>query len=423
MRNGRSQLMAIILAVVIAFGFGMGGGVAGMYMVNKGYISLPGTETAEPARGGETAQLPAPQTNESGKTAEAASPTVVTVSDDITVAETIADKVLPSVVGISTVIEYQSQGYGGMWGFPWGNNFGGGQTYEGTAIGTGVIVDEAGYILTNAHVINDGEYKTITVSLYDGSDVDGTVLWFDATLDLAVVKIEADNLVAAELGDSDLLKIGSYAAAIGNPLGLEFQRSMSQGIISGMDRSIEVESSASSTGAITMEGLLQTDATINSGNSGGPLLNSKGQVIGINTAKASDGEGMGFAIPINVAKPIVQQIKETGKFVRPYLGIRGASLEESGNSSEVLIEHFGTDKGIYVSEVTAGGGAEAAGLKSGDIIIKLHGTVVNTMNKLNSLLVGYKPGDTVDLTVLRGGSEIEVDVKLTDGMFLETQKQ
>ena len=425
MRNGRSQLMAIILAVVIAFGFGMGGGVAGMYMVNKGYISLPGTETAEPARGGETAQLPAPQTSESGKTAEAASPTVVTVSEDVTVAETIADKVLPSVVGISTVIEYQSQGYGGfgMFGFPWGNNFGGGQSYEGTAIGTGVIVDEAGYILTNAHVINDGEYKTITVSLYDGSDVDGTVLWYDATLDLAVVKIEAENLVAAELGDSDLLKIGSYAAAIGNPLGLEFQRSMSQGIISGMDRSIEVESSASSTGAITMEGLLQTDATINSGNSGGPLLNSKGQVIGINTAKASDGEGMGFAIPINVAKPIVQQIKETGKFVRPYLGIRGAALEESGNSSEALIEHFGTDKGIYVSEVTAGGGAEAAGLQSGDIIIKLHGTVVNTMNKLNSLLVGYKPGDTVDLTVLRGGNEIEVDVKLTDGMFLETQKQ
>ncbi len=344
------------------------------------------------------------------------------VSEDITVAETIADKVLPSVVGISTVIEYQTSGYGGLWGFPWGNNYGGGQTYEGTAIGTGVIVDESGYILTNAHVINDGDAKSITVSLYDGEDVEAQILWYDATLDLAVIKIEAEGLVAAELGDSDLLRIGSYAAAIGNPLGLEFQRSMSQGIISGMDRSIEVESSATSTGAITMEGLLQTDATINSGNSGGPLLNSKGQVIGINTAKASDGEGMGFAIPINMAKPIVQQIKETGKFVRPYLGIRGAALEESGNSSEVLIEHFGTAKGIYVSEVTPGGGAEAAGLKAQDIIVKLHGTPVNTMNKLNSLLVGYKPGDVVDLTVLRDGKEIEVDVTLTDGMFLETQK-
>ncbi len=430
MRSGRSQFAAIVLAVIIAFGFGLGGGVAGMYLVNNGYIDLPGLQAPQNEQAGQPVQqaLPAPATSsdtQSGKTAAAeAAPAVITVSEDVTVAETIADKVLPSVVGISTVIEYQTSGYGGMggmWGFPWGNNFGGGQTYEGTAVGTGVIVDEAGYILTNAHVINDGDAKSITVSLYDGSDVDATILWYDSTLDLAVLKIEAKGLTAAELGDSDLLKIGSYAAAIGNPLGLEFQRSMSQGIISGLDRSIEVQSSATSSGAITMEGLLQTDATINSGNSGGPLLNSKGQVVGINTAKASDGEGMGFAIPINVAKPIVEQIKETGKFVRPYIGISGASLEESGNSSEVLIEHYGTAKGIYVYDVTEGGGAGKAGIQKEDIITEVNGIPVGTMNRLNSVLVGYKPGDTVTLTVIRGKNEIKLDVTLTDGMIFQTQ--
>ncbi|MBR0139576.1 MAG: trypsin-like peptidase domain-containing protein [Firmicutes bacterium] len=434
MRSGKTQFAAIVLAVIIAFGFGLGGGVAGMYLVNNGYINLPGLQAPQETGIEQSSQqaLPAPASN-SGTQNEAqsdktkvteAAPAVITVSEDVTVAEAIADKVLPSVVGISTVIEYQTSGYGGMggmWGFPWGNNYGGGQTYEGTAIGTGVIVDEAGYILTNAHVINDGDAKSITVSLYDGSDVEANILWYDSTLDLAVLKIEAEGLTAAELGDSDLLKIGSYAAAIGNPLGLEFQRSMSQGIISGLDRSIEVESSATSTGAITMEGLLQTDATINSGNSGGPLLNSKGQVIGINTAKASDGEGMGFAIPINVAKPIVEQIKETGQFVRPYIGISGASLEESGNSSEVLKEHYGTDKGIYVYDVTEGGGAYRAGIQKEDIITEVNGIAVGTMNRLNSVLVGYKPGDTVTLTVIRGGSEIKLDVTLTDGRIFQTQ--
>ena len=328
---------------------------------------------------------------------------------------------LPSVVGISTTYA-QADGYSGLGGLGnfWNWGFGyGPQTYESTAIGTGVIVDSRGYILTNSHVINDGEYTSILVNLYDGSDVEGTVLWNDSTLDRAVVKIDRTDLIAAELGDSDQLKIGSYAAAIGNPLGLEFERSMSQGIISGKERVIEVGTASSST---TMEGLLQTDATINSGNSGGPLLNSRGEVIGINTAKASDGEGMGFAIPINVAKPIVEQIIQTGRFERAYIGISGGALEETSYASQDLIDHFGTDKGIYVSNVSEGGGAEAAGIQEGDIIIRLNGTTVNTMNKLNSLLVRFLPGDSVTLTVLRKGETLEIDVTLTNGMIFDTQK-
>ncbi|MBQ4409633.1 MAG: trypsin-like peptidase domain-containing protein, partial [Firmicutes bacterium] len=346
----------------------------------------------------------------------------INTSGDITIAEAIADKVMPSVVGISTVAEQTYSGFGGFGGF-W-NFGGGGGTYDATMIGTGVIVDKAGYILTNSHVVNDGDAKSVTVSLYDGSDVEGTVLWNDSTLDLAVVKIEdTGDLIAAELGDSDTVKIGAYAAAIGNPLGLEFERSMSQGIISGLNRSIEV-SDGSSGKTTTMEGLMQTDATINSGNSGGPLFNSKGQVIGINTAKASSGEGMGFAIPINVAKPIVEQIKASGNYERPYIGISGISLQEQQQySSDALIEQFGTDKGIYVASVSPNGGAAAAGLQQGDVITEVNGVEVGTMNKLNQELVQYAIGDSVTLTVMRDKTAQSFEVQLAGvAIFDDTEK-
>ena len=219
------------------------------------------------------------------------------------------------------------------------------------------------------------------------------------------------------------MKIGAYAAAIGNPLGLEFERSMSQGIISGLNRSIEV-SDGSSGKTTTMEGLMQTDATINSGNSGGPLFNSKGQVIGINTAKASSGEGMGFAIPINVAKPIVEQIKASGNYERPYIGISGISLQEQQQySSDALIEQFGTDKGIYVASVSPNGGAAAAGLQQGDVITEVNGVEVGTMNKLNQELVQYAIGDSVTLTVMRDKTAQSFEVQLAGvAIFDDTEK-
>ncbi|MBR3719457.1 MAG: trypsin-like peptidase domain-containing protein, partial [Firmicutes bacterium] len=300
MKKGIGQLIAILLVAAIAFGCGFGGAYAYNFAVDKGWITAA-------AGSGRTSEAGGTEGSEGTVTIEpgtaAADSISINITDDMTIAEAIAAKTMPSVVGISTVATQTYNGFGGFGGF-WGFG-GGGGTYDTTMVGTGVIVDEAGYILTNSHVVNDGDTKSVTVSLYDGSDVDGTVLWNDSTLDLAVVKIEdTGDLVAADLGDSDTVNIGAYAAAIGNPLGLEFERSMSQGIISGLNRSIQVSDGSKTT---TMEGLMQTDATINSGNSGGPLFNSKGQVIGINTAKASSGEGMGFAIPINVAKPIVEQ--------------------------------------------------------------------------------------------------------------------
>lgn len=381
-RRGRSQLLAIALVVLLSFSAGFGGGIAALYYQAGQAADTGGSELW------------------SGR-----QPIQINVSENITVAEAIAQKVLPSVVGISTV----SEQYGGN-AFFW---FGEGYTYDAESVGTGVIVHESGYILTNSHVVNDGDTKSITVSVYDHGDVEGTVLWNDATLDLAVIRINVEGLVAAELGESDDVNIGSYAAAIGNPLGLAFERSMSQGIISGLNRSIEVEGGQDST---RMEGLMQTDATINSGNSGGPLLNSRGQVIGINTAKAATGEGMGFAIPINVAKPIVQQIMETGAFTRAYIGISGIGLEDQDYySREELLEVFETATGIFVASVLEGGGAEKAGIKKGDVITKFNGKTVGTMNRLNTLLVAFRPGDEVDLVVLRDGQERTLTVTLTDG--------
>ena len=336
----------------------------------------------------------------------------INVSEEGTIAEAIAEKALPSVVGITTTFEstYQSIDMFDFFGFGGGGR---NYNYESTGVGTGFIIDEAGYILTNSHVINDGQYKSVTVSLYDGEELEGKVLWNDSTLDLAVVRVEATGLTAVEIGDSDTVKIGSYAAAIGNPLGLAFERSMSQGIISGLNRTITVSTDGSTTNATTMENLIQTDATINSGNSGGPLFNSKGEVIGINSAKASNGEGMGFAIPINIANPIVQQIKETGKFERPYIGISGVGLEgQTGYSSDQLKEMFGTDKGIYVNSVVEGGGAEAAGLKKGDVITKVNGTEVGTMNKINSILIKFKAGDKVDVEYMRDGETKKTSITL-----------
>ena len=403
--DGRKRVLILILVAVLALGCGFSGGLL---------ASRVGTGSLQTSLFGPR-EDPSTVTNdtEAEKPAENTEKTVQVVvakAEDPNIGESIADKVLPSVVGIETTYESSNAGYYYFFGG------GGGGSSLATAQGTGFIVDEAGYILTNSHVINDGNYKTVTVCLYDGREMEGTVLWNDSTLDLAIVKINATGLVAAELGDSDTVKIGSYAAAIGNPLGFQFKFSMSQGIISGLERTIEV-SSGSGYNTTTMEGLIQTDATINSGNSGGPLVNSKGQVIAINSAKATSGEGMGFAIPINTAKPIVDQIKATGQFRRAYLGITGIGLEEyTGYDASELQTRYGTSRGIYVYSVAAGGGAEAAGLQKGDIVIRVAGTEVGTMNKINTVLVAYKDGDVVNVVYLRAGVEHTAEITLTSGL-------
>lgn len=364
-KTGR-KVMAVILIVLLSAGAGFGGGIAAMYY-GQGYLG----------------QVPAGSIT-------------INPSDRINTAEAIAVKVLPSVVGISTSTEVTYQSFFGE------------QKGVQNGVGTGIIVDEKGYILTNSHVISDGTAKEIIVQLTDGREVAGTVLWNDRSIDLAIVKIDATNLVAAELGDSEEVKIGAYAVAIGNPLGLAFDRTVTQGVISGLDRSITVSDGRSQ---LTMDGLMQTDASINSGNSGGPLLNSAGQVIGINSAKAQSGEGLGFAIPINTAKPIVDEIKTKGEFKRSYIGIKGASVSDYLQAYPDA--KLGTETGVFIVQIYSDSPAAAAGLREGDIITGLEDKKINTMTQLISGLFKYRPGDTVKLSVIRDQREMNVTVTLT----------
>lgn len=363
-----NMVIAMVLVVLLSVGSGFGGG----------YLAA--------------------ELNEGGSSTVNIDP-----SDDLSTTEAVAAKALPSVVGITSVkTEVVNNDF-----------FFGNQEQQSEGVGTGIIVDASGYILTNSHVVMDGDVDTITVLLSDGREVEGSVLWNDASLDLAIVKIKADNLQAAELGDSDDINIGSYTAAIGNPLGLQFASSVTQGVVSGLDRTITASSDSGQT-STKMEGLLQVDAAINSGNSGGPLLNSEGQVIGINTAKAESGEGMGFAIPINTAKPIIEKIKETGEFNRVYIGVSVVDLEDMIEQYSYM--DFGAEQGAYIDSVTSGSPSEAAGLQSKDIIVELDGREITSGSDLINMLLNYSAGDKVEVKYLRDGKEATTTVTLTESI-------
>ena len=312
---------------------------------------------------------------------------VVSNEKGTNVYQAVSEKAKPSVVGITTTTLSSDN----MFSMP----------TESTGVGTGIIVDSNGYILTNSHVISDGQAKTVNVLFSDGSTIDGEVYWYDSQLDLAIVKVNKTGLTAAELGDSDKVKIGDISIAIGNPYGLDLAGTVTQGIISGLDRTI-------STSETTMTGLIQTDASINSGNSGGPLLNSSGQVIGINTAKASEGEGLGFAIPINTAKPIIESIIQKGSYEKVTLGIKGTDASKYAQYSK---QQLSTDEGVYVAEVVSGSAAESAGIKSGDIITKIDSTNLSVMSDLTKNLYNYTKGDSATLTINRDGKEMTLKVK------------
>ena len=301
--------------------------------------------------------------------------------------QAVTEKAMPSVVGITTTTVSS------------GNMFSMATETEG--VGTGIIVDSNGYILTNSHVISDGKAKTVSVLFNDGSTVDGQVYWYDSQLDLAIVKVNKTGLTAAELGDSDKVQIGDISIAIGNPYGLDLAGTVTQGIISGLDRTISTEET-------TMTGLIQTDASINAGNSGGPLLNSSGEVIGINTAKASEGEGLGFSIPINTAKPIIESIIKNGSYEKVTLGIKGTDASTYAKYSN---QQLSSEDGVYVSEVVSGSAAEKAGVKSGDIITKIDDTDLSVMSDLTKHLYNYTTGDSATLVVNRNGKEVKLNVK------------
>ena len=340
--------------------------------------------------GGAFATLKFSQNNTFNSQPTKASTTTQIISDGSSksqnVYQAVAQKASPSVVGIITE---ESSGSGL---FSDSNQI-------TKSSGTGFVVDKRGYILTNSHVVSDGQTKTVKVLFNDGSTTSGSVVWYDQSLDLAVVKVNKSNLVPAELGDSDQVTVGDIAIAIGNPLGTDLRNSVTQGIISGLNRDVSTQSS-------NMSGLLQTDASINSGNSGGPLLNQDGQVIGINTAKAN-ADNLGFSIPINTAKTIVEKIVEGKTYVRPTLGISGLDVKTytSYTGQDLDIEN-----GIIVRSVKSGSVASKAGIKAGDIITKIGDTEIKTMNDLTKKLYSYSSGSKATLTVYRNGKTIDLKI-------------
>ncbi|MBI2592980.1 MAG: trypsin-like peptidase domain-containing protein [Candidatus Colwellbacteria bacterium] len=277
--------------------------------------------------------------------------------------------------------------------------------------GSGFIISQDGMILTNKHVV--GEAKAdYTVLTNDGKKYSATVLARDPVQDLAVIKIDAPGLKAAELGDSRSLKLGQTAIAIGNALG-EFRNTVSVGVISGLSRTI---TAGGPIGNETLRGLIQTDAAINPGNSGGPLLNLKGQVIGINTAIASGAQNIGFAIPVNEAKRDIQSVMKTGGIKVAYLGVRYVGIDEEIMKSQKLPVDYGAliRGGEDGPAIVPGSPAEKAGLQAEDIVLEVQGVKVNKDNPLSSLISKYNIGDTISLTVKRGSNTIDIRATLEE---------
>lgn len=310
------------------------------------------------------------------------------------------DKLSPAVVSIVSKTEMQ-------------NMFGDVVTQQGG--GTGFIITSDGLILTNKHVVSDTG-ATYSVILSDGKNYDAKVQSIDPLNDLAVVKIDARNLPVVELGDSDQLVVGQWVVAVGNALG-KYQNTVTVGIVSAKER--QVEASDPSSGSIeSLQGMLQTDAAINSGNSGGPLVNLYGQVIGINTAVASDAQGIGFAIPINAAKKAIDSIKKSGRIIRPYLGIRYLPITPDLEKANNLSYDFGAlvirGNGLGQVAVTPGSPADKAGITENDIILEIDGKKIDSTNSLSSLLQKYNVGDTVTIKISHDGSEKDVKVSLEE---------
>ena len=303
----------------------------------------------------------------------------------------------PSVVGVK--VDFYEQGFFG-------------ELQETSEEGSGIIYSEDGYIITNYHVVEDAISSTsaqVTVTLSNQEEYTAKIIGTDSVTDLALLKIEATGLTPATFGKSSDLQVGELAVAIGNPLGQEFAGSVTVGYISALNRSI-------TTDGRTYQ-LIQTDAAINPGNSGGALVNAKGEVIGINTVKVTDTtvEGLGFAIPSDDALKIIEELKLTGKIVRPYIGIYGIDMDEATAQRNKLVE------GVYVYQVFSGSPAEAAGISRGDIIVEFDGQQVKTKQELNNAKNKKSIGDKVKVKVYRGGDYQELEITLSgdDGVSSE----
>jgi serine protease Do len=340
-------------------------------------------------------------------------------SDALTIPE-IVEKAMPSAVGISSTFSYTAQSSAmDYFGYNFGGMYGSSpqqQTQEVTATGSGIVMSSDGYIITNAHVIYDteseynmGKATSVTVVMGDNHDeeYEAEIVGYDIQTDLAVLKIDAEGLTPAEFGDSNDLEVGELVVAIGNPLGFELYGTTTCGIVSAVNREVQLEDR-------TMT-LIQTDAAINSGNSGGMLLNAYGQVIGINSMKMGSSygsasvEGLGFAIPISDAKEIINSLINNGYVTgRPQLGITGVTVTESD------AERFNLPQGVYVYGVAENSAAAKAGLQQGDIITAIDGVEITTMEELSEQKNKHQAGDTVTLRVSRSGETMDVQMTLQE---------
>lgn len=326
----------------------------------------------------------------------------IEIKENESMESVVVKKSIDSVVGITTVSKVVQ------------NTFFGPQSGYAEGVGSGSIVSKDGYIVTNSHVVSDGDVNEINVLFSDGSKAPAKLVWNDATLDLAVVKVDKENLPVMELGDSDEVGVGDRVVAIGNPLGLELQSTVTSGIISGLNRTVSFNTGAQ------MDGLMQTDAAINAGNSGGALLNAKGEQIAINTAKAGNSDGIGFAIPINIVKPVIDQIKQNGKFNSVYLGITGQSLDYFLQYPQINLGDLKDKKGVVVASVFDDNDL----LKKGDLITAIDGNEVTDMISLKKQLLNYKVGDSAKITVYRDGKTMDIDFTFTlDSSKVDQYKQ
>ena len=325
------------------------------------------------------------QSTESAQTVEKVEEKSQTIAD-------IIEETTKSVVGISKLKSA-------------GNSILSNSNESELGLGTGIIVAENGYILSNAHVTGE-RYSKCYITLENGQNYEGKVMWSDENLDLSITKIEAKNLSYATLGDSSKIRVGETVYAIGNPIGFEFRRTVTSGIISAKNRSIKIEEENNQA---YMSDLIQTDATINPGNSGGPLIAPNGEVVGINTVKISTAEGIGFAIPINVVKTIIESYKQTGTYEQATIGIYAYDKD--------VIPYLDTnvkfEKGIYVAQITPKGAADGSELEEKDIIVSIDDKELNTMNDLREYIYTKKPGDQVTLKIIR--KKITKNINITLG--------
>ncbi len=337
------------------------------------------------------------------------------LSDKANLVSSIAEQVGQSVVSVNVLSQATASPYNSFFGFLGG---GGSQTQQ--SAGTGIILTKEGLIMTNRHVVPSGTTK-VSVTLSDGTVLDnvkvvGRTSESDS-LDVAFLQVQdlkGMTLAPATLGNSSAMKVGDPVVAIGNALG-QFQNTVTSGIISGYGRSVTASDSSGSSSE-NLDDMFQTDAAINEGNSGGPLVNVNGEVIGINTAIASGSQNIGFAIPINNIKGLIDGVKSTGKLERPYLGVRYVMLTD-----DIAKEYnLRVSRGAYIPyaralgtpSIIAGGPADKAGLQEGDVITKVDGQSIDEKTSLISILGSHKVGDTVHLTVVRGDKTLQVSVKL-----------